>query len=303
MMRSRRNIPTTSRTPCVSMPELPFIQVLVENLGREVTGRTIKGVRLRSPALLKTVDPPLNAVEGKRILHVRREGKLVVIELAGDLLMAFHLMRDGRLQITGAGGRATKPLSLALQLEDGREIRFIELGPKKRAAVYLLYAADAASREPMAGLGVDPLTGEFALKRFAEMLRAATGQLKHVLTQQRYVTGIGNAFGDEILWEARLSPLANPARLSEEEVARLHRAIRQVLASAVQAHRTHFGGELPMREPLALLRVHRHGGEPCPRCGTRIAAISYAEKETYYCPGCQTGGKVYADRRLSRLLK
>lgn len=294
------------------MPELPFIQVLVENLARGVVGRTVVGVRLRSPAILKTYDPPLPAMQGQQILGVKRAGKLVACELTGDLILVFHLMRHGRLQVTGsqqrsaprgARERGSKALSLALRLDDGREIRFIELGPKKRAAVYLFRAAEVGRQEPLAGLGVDPLTDTFTLEWFASMLKPETGQLKRILTLQRYVAGIGNAFSDEILWQAQLSPFTAPARLSRDEVSRLYRAIRDVLARAVRAHREHFGSDLPMSEPLDLLRVHRHGGKPCPRCGTRIETVSYSDRETYYCPACQTGGKVYADRRMSRLLK
>jgi formamidopyrimidine-DNA glycosylase len=135
------------------------------------------------------------------------------------------------------------------------------------------------------------------------MLKDETAQLKRFLTLQRYMTSIGNTFSDEILWEARLSPFVAANRLKADEVARLFAAIRTTLSRALDEHREAFLNKLPVKEPLELLRVHRHGGEPCPRCGTPIAAVHFAERETYYCPQCQTGGKVYADRRLSRLLK
>ena len=293
------------------MPELPFIQVLVENLARQVEGRTIVSVRVPSPAIVKTFDPPVTALSGRRIERVRRIGKLIVYDLSGDLLLVMHLMRDGRLQIApikgavraGRTSPAPKPMALGLRLDDGNELRVNEAGPKKRAGVYVLRAQEATSGEPLAGLGPDPLSEEFTADVLASALRADSGQLKRAITQQRYVVGIGNAFADEILWEARLSPFAPAARLSQGEIAGLYAAIRSVFASALQAHRTRFGGDLPTREPVELLRVHRHGGEPCPRCGTRIETVYYADKETYYCPSCQTAGKIYADRRMSRLLK
>jgi len=293
------------------MPELPFIQVLVENLAREVEGRTITAVRVPSPAIVKTFDPPITALAGRRIDRVRRSGKVVVWDLSGDLVLALHLMRDGRLQITrprsGAGRiripSTPKPMALSLTLDDGRELRVNEAGPQKRAGVYVLRAPEAASSEPLAGLGPDPLGEAFTVEMLAAAVRHHPGPLKRAITLQRHVAGIGNAFADEILWEARLSPFTPAAQLSADEVVRLHAAIRHVFTAALVQHRQHFGADLPVREPVGLLRVHRHGGEPCPRCGARIETVYYAEKETDYCPTCQTGGRVYADRRMSRLLK
>jgi formamidopyrimidine-DNA glycosylase len=293
------------------MPELPFIQVLVENLAREVEGRTIESVHVPSPAIVKTFDPPIAALAGRRIQRVRRIGKLIVSDLTDGLILVMHLMRDGRLQLVPAraaarDGRvfpAPKPMALGLVLDDGRELRVNEAGPKKRAGVYVLRAQDAAEAEPLAGLGPDPLNEGFTVEVLTQAVQANPGQLKRVITHQRHVVGIGNAFADEILWEARLSPFIAAARLSPDEIRRLHAAIRHVFTAALQQHREHFGATLPTREPVVLLRVHRHGGEPCPRCGTRIATVYYADKETYYCPSCQTDGKIYADRRMSRLLR
>lgn len=285
------------------MPELPFIQVLTDNLDREVRERTIARVRLHSPALLKTFEPPLGAIQGRRIGAVRRIAKLIIVDLEEDLSLAFHLMRHGRLQVGPPRARGGKDLALGLGLDDGREVRVVELGPKKRASVYVLRTSTMAEAEPIAGLGTDPLDPGFSVERLGAMLAGETAQLKRFLTLQRYVTGIGNAYSDEILWEARLSPFVRADRLKPVDARTLHAAIVATLRRALEEHRRHFGTELPTREPLELLRAHRHGGEPCPRCGTPIAEIAYAEKETYYCPTCQTGGKVYADRRMSRLLK
>lgn len=284
------------------MPELPFIQVLTENLEQQIRGKTIGRIRVKSPSVLKTYDPSLEAVVGRAVNAVGRVGKLLSFDL-GDLAMVMHLMRNGRVQIVPSRQGQNKAVALVLSLDDGRDVRLYEIGPKKRAAVYMLRAADLMEQEPLGGLGVDPLSGEFTRARLAEMLSQETAQLKRFLTLQRYVTGIGNTYSDEILWEAELSPFVAANRLKEVEIARLYTAIRSTLSRALTEHRNHFGDTLPVKEPLELLRIHRHGGEPCPRCGTPIAVVHFAERETYYCPKCQTAGKVYADRRLSRLLK
>ena len=285
------------------MPELPFIQVLVENLDAQVRARTVTSARLSSVSLLKTYDPPLEALQGRAIRVARRVAKLVVFDLAGDLSLVLHLMRDGRVQVGPPRQRAGKDLALGLRLDDGREMRLVELGPKKRASAYLFRTDEMSRHEPLLGLGLDPFSHELTPERLYEMLKEERAQLKRFLTFQRHVTGIGNAYSDEILWEGRLSPFVAAAKQKPNDAGVLLEAIRRTLGRALEEHRAHFSEELPSREPRELLRVHRHGGEPCPRCGTPIAAVAYAEKETYYCPACQTGGKVYADRRMSRLLK
>jgi formamidopyrimidine-DNA glycosylase len=285
------------------VPELPFLQVLAENLDAQARGRMITAARLYSVSLLRTFDPPLSALETRRLAGVRRLAKLIVLD-AGDVSLVLHLMRDGRVQIGAPRTRPGKDLALGLRLDGADELRLVELGPKKRASAYVVRTAELFEREPVLGLGVDPFAPDLQPGRLHEMLRAESAlQLKRFLTLQRYVTGIGNAYSDEILWEARLSPFVSASRLSAGQAAGLLEAMRFTLGRALEEHRAHFGETLPSREPPELLRVHRHGGEPCPRCGTPIAQVAYAERETYYCPRCQTGGKVYADRRMSRLLK
>ena len=284
------------------MPELPFLQVLAENVDAQIRGRTVTGARLYSVSLLKSFDPALSALQGRRLSGARRIGKLIVLD-SDELSLILHLMRDGRVQIGPPRTRPGKDLALGLRLDDGRELRVVELGPKKRASAYILPTNDLAGREPIAGLGLDPFAQMLTPARLHEMLQGGTSQLKRFLTLQRYITGIGNAYSDEILWEARLSPFAPAARLGVPDAAGLLDATRRTLHRALAEHRAHFGESLPSREPVELLRVHRHAEEPCPRCGTPIAEVAYAERETYYCPQCQTGGKVYADRRMSRLLK
>jgi formamidopyrimidine-DNA glycosylase len=177
------------------------------------------------------------------------------------------------------------------------------MGPKKAASVWVFPANRLDTAEPLAELGIEPFSPEFTPEALARALRAARMRLKAFLVTQRYVVGIGNTYADEILWAARLSPQAITAALDEEEVRRLHQAITATLERGIDVHRSVAAGGLPMKEPLEGLAVHRKGGEPCPRCGTRIAVIYYEDRETYYCPVCQAEGKVYADRRRSRLLR
>jgi formamidopyrimidine-DNA glycosylase len=285
------------------VPEIPFVETLVVNLAPRIVGRTIRAVQLRSVSLLKTVDPPAAAVRGATVEGVRRRGKVVLLGLSGGLVIIFHLMRDGRLTIAPTRQRPSRDVALVLPLDGGEDLRLVELGPKKRAGMYVRRAEEVEQTEPVAGLGVEPLDPAFTPALLSRMLGEANMQLKRFLGVQRYVAGVGNAFGDEILWEAQLSPFAQTRTLTEDEPARLHTAVREVLGRSIDEHQAHFRGELPLREPVTLLRVHRRAGEPCPRCGTAIAAVYFSEKETYYCPRCQTAGKVYADRRLSRLLK
>ena len=286
------------------MPELPFVTVLVENLRPLVEGRAIEDVIVRSVYVLKTADPPITSLTGRRIMSVHRRGKLLVFHLTDGLVMVMHLRRNGRLQVLPRGkARTAKDLAITFELSGGNDLRLIEIGPKKAASVWVVPAGREAGGEALAGLGIEPLSAAFTRDALAALLGGARMHLKRFLTLQRYVVGIGNAFSDEILWAARLSPQTMTNALTDEQVARLHHAIREVLEEAIAAHRKEFTGILPMREPVHLLRVHRHGKEPCPRCGTPIAVIYYENRETYYCPTCQAGGRVYADRRRSRLFK
>jgi formamidopyrimidine-DNA glycosylase len=284
------------------MPEIPFLQVLAENLDAQIRGQVIRGVQLYSVSLLKSYDPPLRSLEGRRLFGSRRIAKLIILDADG-LSLVLHLMRDGRVQIGSPRRGPGKDLALGLRLDAGQELRVVEHGPKKRAAAYLVPTDELTFREPAAGLGIDPFARELTAADLHRMLQRESVQLKRFLTLQRYVTGIGNAYSDEILWEAKLSPFIAAGRLQRSDSAGLLEATRRVLERALEEHRAYFGETLPMKEPVELLRVHRHAGQPCPRCGTPIAEVAYAERETYYCPSCQTGGKVYADRRMSRLLR
>lgn len=286
------------------MPELPFLTVLAENLRPAVTGRTIADVLVRGVSVLKTADPPVDSLRGRRVIGVRRRGKVLLLDCAGDLVLGVHLMRNGRLRLVPRGtGRQGKDLALILAFDDGPDLQLVELGTKKAASVWVWRTGEAAAAAPLAGLGPEPLTPEWTPDALARRLAGVRVRLKGFLTTQRHVAGIGNAYADEILWEARLSPQAMTDALGADEVARLHGAAETVLRRAIDAHRYLLDGRLPTREPVEHLAVHRHGGEPCPRCGTAVAVIYYEERETYYCPGCQAGGRVYADRRRSRLMR
>jgi formamidopyrimidine-DNA glycosylase len=297
------------------LPELPFLTLLVENLRPRVLGRTIEGVLVRSVSVLKTFDPPITALRGARIIDIRRRGKYLLFDLDPPLTMVMHLRRNGRLKImprpegrkarggrVQAGAWAGRDLALIVRLDGGTDLVMIEMGPKKSASVWLCRAGTEIAG-PLAGLGVEPLSPQFTPEALAPMMRSERMRLKSFLLLQRYVVGIGNAYADEILWEARLSPQAMTSALTEEEIGALHGAIVSTFERAIEGHRRDLGDALPMAEPPVLLSVHRHGGEPCPRCGTPIAVIFYEDRETYYCPACQAGGKVYADRRRSRLLR
>jgi formamidopyrimidine-DNA glycosylase len=300
------------------MPELPFVTVVKENLTSLIVGRRVEDVIVRGVSVLKTFDPPITSLRGREAVAVRRRGKLVLLDFAGNLTLVIHLRRNGRLRTAPRGkGRTARDLALVLAFDRGLDLQMIEMGPKKAASAWLfpadrLDAAEPRGRgtsprdalaSPLIGLGIEPLSGEWTEDALAAALRAARMRLKAFLTTQRYVVGIGNTYADEILWEARLSPQAMTTALDGEEIARLHGAVVSTLERGIEAHRTAAAGGLPMKEPLAELAVHRKGGEPCPRCGTPIAVIYYEDRETYYCPTCQAEGKVYADRRRSRLLR
>jgi len=291
------------------VPELPLLTVLAENLERQVAGRTILDVRVRGVSILKTVEPSIHHLRGARIAGVRRRGKYLLLDLHPGLVLVVHLMRNGRLKLVqgGAagrrpGGRAGRDVALILSLDDGRDLQLIEMGPEKRASAWLFRRGEEGAG-PLAGLGTEPLSEGFTPDALAGMLREARTRLKRFLTAQRHLVGIGNTYADEVLWDARLSPQAVASRLRREEIDRLHAAVVSTLTRAIASHRHALPDALPMKEPPAVLAVHRHGKEPCPRCGTPIAVIYYEDRETYYCPTCQTAGKVYADRRRSRLLR
>jgi formamidopyrimidine-DNA glycosylase len=297
------------------VPELPFLEILVENLAASISGRRIEGVDVFQPALLQTAAPPPEAFTGEYLSLPTRKGKFVLLETESRRAIVIHLMRLGRLQIARAGRAesprragaaaprrpAPKQLAARFRLDDGTDLRLVEHGTEKRARLWLAEDVDAV-RE-LETVGPDPTRGELPLPAFLSAMRAESRQLKTFLTDQRALSGVGNGLADEILYEARLSPLALTGRTTDEEGARLHAALLSVLETQIERLRDSMAGALPQREPVEHYAVHDHAGEACARCGTKVARISYADRETCYCPGCQTGGKELKDRRLSRLLR
>jgi formamidopyrimidine-DNA glycosylase len=283
------------------MPELPDVTVYVEHLARRVAGRRLERVRLANPFVLRTAVPPIAAAEGRKVALVRRIGKRIVIGLEGGLFLVLHLMIAGRLHWhepeAKAKGRGTLA---ALDFENGT-LLFTEAGTKRRASLHVVGGEAALAAIDPGGIEVM----DASPAQFAERLTRANHTLKRALTDPHLFSGIGNAYSDEILHRARLSPVALTASLSPEEVERLRRATRETLALWIERLRRDAAEKFPekvtaFREGMA---VHGRHGKPCPVCGSPVQRIVYAENETNYCARCQTGGKVLADRALSRLLK
>jgi formamidopyrimidine-DNA glycosylase len=283
------------------MPELPDIVVYIEHLEASLVGQTLERVRLMNPFVLRSVMPPVGSAEGRKVIGVRRMGKRIVIALEGDLFLVLHLMIAGRLRWIGKGAKPPGRISLAaFEFAEGTLV-FTEAGTKRRASLHLVEGEAAlAAMDPG---GLDVLVA--GLQEFADRVKRENHTLKRALTDPRLFSGIGNAYSDEILHRAKLSPFAKTPSLSEEDVKRLYDATRATLAEWIERLRKEAGADFPekvtaFREGMA---VHGRFRKPCPVCGSPVQRIVYAENETNYCARCQTGGKVLADRALSRLLK
>jgi formamidopyrimidine-DNA glycosylase len=293
------------------MPELPEVEITVRRLNTALAGAGVESALAPGMNVMKTFDPPLESLVGREISAVRRIGKLPVVYFAStgssgstddDLALLIHLMSAGRLRVyekrASLKDRASRIL---IRLEDGRELRLREYGTKQRAWAKLLAAGAVEEDEAVARLGPEawppPQAEEFAT------LIDQPRHLHPLLRHQADIAGIGRSWVDEILWEARLSPFKKGSELNEEEVERL-RAALQVLGDAIDHYEETIAGDeqLPDKAPKPL-RIHKHEGEPCPRCGTVLEAVFFSEHQTNYCPAEQTGGRVLKDRRLSRLLK
>ena len=283
------------------MPEFPDITVYIEALEARILGQTLESVRVVSPFLLRTVTPPLSEASGKKVLRLRRLGKRICISLEGDLWLVLHLMIAGRLHWKPRAVKVSPPRGLAAFDFPKGSLLWTEAGSQKRASLHLVAGeAGLRSLDP-GGIEVFDSTPE----QFSAVLLSANHTLKRALTDPRLFSGIGNAYSDEILWEARLSPLALTQKISVPEIKRLFEAIRSSLTQWTDRLRAEAAGKFPenvtaFREGMA---VHGRYKLPCPRCGTKIQRIRYASNETNYCPTCQTGGKLLADRALSRLLR
>jgi formamidopyrimidine-DNA glycosylase len=283
------------------MPELPDITVYLDALRQRIHGRALERVRVVSPFLLRSVDTPVDAAVGQRVVELRRLGKRIAIGFENDLWFVIHLMIAGRLQWRPAWpDKPTKLIALILKFDSGVLV-LTEAGTKKRASLYVVRGAARLTEHDPGGLELAQSTaGEFVAA-----LRSGNHTLKRALTDPHLMSGIGNAYSDEILHRARLSPVMLTSRISDEEGARLHRATLAVLTEWTERLQAQTAGEFPSKVTAfhKEMAVHGRYGLPCPVCGTKVQRIRYADNETNYCPRCQTGGKLLADRSLSRLLK
>jgi formamidopyrimidine-DNA glycosylase len=283
------------------VPELPDIVVYLEALEKRILGQTLEHVRISGPSLLRTAEPPVSVLEGTKVLRLRRMGKRICIGFEGDLWLVLHLMIAGRLHWQQRKGSAAKARGLAAFDFANGTLYLTEAGSRKRAALHIV-VGEAGLRSLDPG-GLEVL--ETDLEHFTRVLQSANHTLKRALTDPRLLSGIGNAYSDEILFESRLSPLALTQKLKPDEIDRLFQATRHQLDQWVERLRVESGEKFPekvtaFREGMA---VHGRYKQPCPRCGAKIQRIRYATNETNYCPVCQTGGKLLADRSLSRLLR
>jgi formamidopyrimidine-DNA glycosylase len=282
------------------MPELPDVVIYLERLEARLLGRTLVRARVLNPFVLRSVDPPLAEAEGRHVTGLRRIGKRIVLGFDGELFLVIHLMIAGRLRWLAVGAKPPGKISLAsFEFADGQLV-LTEAGSKRRASLHLVRGAGALAAFDRGGL--EPL--EIDVAAFGARLRSENHTLKRALTDPRLFSGIGNAYSDEILHRAQLSPLQQTARLADADVVRLHAATRAVLLEWTDRLRAEAGDGFPekvtaFREGMA---VHGRFGEPCPVCGAPVQRIRYADNETNYCARCQTGGRVLADRSLSRLL-
>jgi len=283
------------------MPELPDITVYVEALRQRILGARLESTRITHPFLLRTFEPPLASLQGRRVVELRRVGKRVAVGFEGDQWLVLHLMIAGRLHWFPTGARKTGRAALAYFVFDTGTLTLTEAGTKRRASLYVFGSSKQLAEHDPGGLEILDAPYE----EFRRRLLAENHTLKRSLTDSHAFSGIGNAYSDEILHRARLSPIALTQKLDEPSVRRLYDAIRVVLPEWIDRLRASAGADFP--EEVTAFRpemaVHGRFGKPCPVCAAPVQRIRYADNETNYCPGCQTGGRILADRSLSRLLK
>ena len=283
------------------MPELPDVVLYIEHLTARVVGQPLERVRLATPFLVRSVDPPLGEAEGRRVVGLRRLGKRIVFELEGELFLVFHLMIAGRFRWRPPGARVPGKVGLAAFEFPSGTLVLTEASSKKRASLHVVRGAAALAAHDAGGLEV--LDAD--LSAFSAALTRESHTLKRALTDPRLLSGIGNAYADEILHRARLSPVRLTRQLGADEVARLHQATRETLREWTDRLRREAGGRFPehvtaFRDGMA---VHGRYRQPCPDCGAPVQRIVYATNESNYCAACQTGGRLLADRALSRLFR
>ena len=281
------------------MPELPEVEITARLIGAAVSGARIESALTPGINALRSFDPPLNAIEGRKLTQITRRGKLFVVGVEDDLSLVIHLMSAGRLQLfdTRASLR-DKTSRLLVRLDDGRELRLREFGTKQAAWVKVLTPEGVEAEDHIATLGPEAYPDPPELGPLLDAPRPLHGLLR----DQRVIAGIGRSWVDEILHDAKLSPFKRGSELSDEEAGRLREAIVSELGRALAHYEEHLTLPIPDKLPMPL-RVHRRNGEPCPRCGDQLEAVFYEDYVMCYCPTCQTDGKLLKDRRLSRLLK
>ena len=287
------------------MPELPDVELYLHCLRPRIGGKTIERAVIVSPFVLRTYDPPIDAIEERTVVELRRMGKRIVLVLDDDLFVVIHLMIAGRFRWREPDAKPARRsrVELAALVFDNGTLALVEAGTKKRASIHVVRGTAALAAHVRDGLKV------LAIDRdaFAERLRSKSHTLKRALTDPRLFSGIGNAYSDEILHRARLSPITLTGKLTEDEVTRLHRAVIDTLEHWTARLQAEIGAGFPGRGAVTAFRpgmaVHGKYGEPCPDCGVTVQRIVYADRETNYCPQCQTGGRILADRSLSRLLR
>ncbi len=281
------------------MPELPELEVTKSRLRLVLAGRPVAAALVRSPAALKTVTPPLDALTGRRIRSVSRFGKVICIGFDNGLNLCVHLMLSGRFALGPSRAPLNRCHAFALRLDRDEDLRVIEDSTRHQLSIFLV--SDPRQIGIVGRLGPDPLGSDFTLERFRRALNRRSRTLKRFLTDQSAIAGIGNCYSDEILFEARLSPFALSTALKPEESIRLYTATKKVLLEATLRLRAL--ERLPERKDRTFLRVHNRLNQPCPVCATPIKRVSFQESTLYYCPTCQTEGRELADRRLSKFLK
>lgn len=282
------------------MPELPELQALAEGLDAAIAGRGVVGVRIHHPATLKTAEPPVGDLAGRTVERVWRRGKLIGLDIAGGLHVVTHLMQAGRLSLAPSpAGRPARTASLDIDLEGEQALRLRELSSKRRASVHVLDDEGLASHRPLTRLGPEPIG--LGVESWRTALGGDGAVLHTALRDGRRVAGIGRAYASDIMWAARLAPFARAGSLDDDALARLARAADAVLSQALERARGRITTEMPNKE-ARVTAVHGHHGEPCLRCGTRLEHVAFNEYDLVYCPTCQTDGRVYRDRRMSRFL-
>lgn len=287
------------------MPELPDVVIYIEALEKRITGATLDAIRITNPFVLRTVQPSPEDLAGRKVVTLRRMGKRIVIALERDAFIVIHLMLAGRFRWAGADEQPVKKVPPKLQLArlvfSTGTLTFTEAGSKRRASIHLVEGEDALNQFDRGGIEVLEAT----LDQFAEALVRENHTLKRALTDPRLFSGIGNAYSDEILHRARLSPLQLTGRMDAEQVDQLFVAVKETLRFWIETTRAETGNGFPEKVTAfrRTMAVHGKYGQPCPVCGAPVQRIVYADNETNYCAKCQTGGRLLADRALSRLLR